>query len=98
MFFQKKRKNAKNEEVAFISQNTVFREGRHVQKNERRAEKMHCFFHQSDDVTLTSRGFIWTFPKKKLVEGSYCVMPEYGYEGDIDKCAGICSDFIEAYK
>jgi len=59
---------------------------------------VHCFFHKSDDVTLTSKGYIWTFPKKKLVPGSFCVMPEYGYTGDISLCMGICSDFIEDYR
>jgi len=59
---------------------------------------IHCFFHKGDDVTLTSRGIIWTFPKKKLVENSVCVMPEYGYDGDLDKCMGICSDHIRDYK
>ena len=55
---------------------------------------VHCFFHKSDDIILTSKGYMWTFPKKKLVKGSICVMPEYGYEGHISDCIGICSDFI----
>jgi len=59
---------------------------------------VHCFFHQTDDVTLTSKGILWTFPKKKLVDGSVCVMPELGYDGDLFMCGGICSDFIEDYK
>ena len=59
---------------------------------------VHCFFHQTDDVTLTSRGILWTFPKKTLVEGSVCVMPELGYEGNISLCGGICSDVVEEYK
>ena len=59
---------------------------------------VHCFFHKSDDVTLTSRGIIWTFPNKQLVEASVCVMPEYGYKGDLDKCMGICSDYIQDFK
>jgi hypothetical protein len=59
---------------------------------------VHCFFHQNDDVTLTSRGILWTFPKKQLMEGSVCVMPELGYDGNIQHCAGICSDFVENYK
>jgi len=60
--------------------------------------EIHCFFHQTDDVTLTSKGIMWTFPKKKLMAGSVCVMPEYGYEGNLDDCYGICSDYIERYK
>ncbi len=27
---------------------------------------IHCFWHQEDDVTLTSRGFFWTYPGKEL--------------------------------
>jgi len=59
---------------------------------------IHCFFHKSDDVSLTSRGYIWTFPKKKLVENSICVMPEYGYSGDLNKCYAICGDFVGDYR
>jgi len=59
---------------------------------------VHCFFHKTDDVTLTSKGIIWTFPRKKLMEGSVCVMPEYGYEGNLDNCSGICSDYVGKYK
>ena len=59
---------------------------------------VHCFFHQNDDVTLTSRGVLWTFPRKQLMQGSVCVMPELGFDGDLSQCAGICSDFIEDYK
>jgi hypothetical protein len=59
---------------------------------------VHCFFHQTDDVTLTSRGILWTFPRKPLVEGAVCVMPELGFDGDLSNCGGICSDFVEDYK
>ena len=59
---------------------------------------IHCFFHEEDDVTLTSHGIIWTFPNKKLMPNAVCVMPERGYDGDIDKCLGICSDYIKEYR
>jgi hypothetical protein len=59
---------------------------------------VHCFFHKSDDITLTSKNYIWTFPKKRLLPGSVCVMPEYGYEGYLEDCVGICSDYVEEYK
>jgi len=61
-------------------------------------EGAHCFYHKSDDVTLTSEGYMWVFPNKKLVKGSVCVLPEYGLHGKIEDCVGICSDFIERYK
>ena len=65
---------------------------------------IHCFWHQEDDLTLTSRGFIWTHMKrsesKYLVPShSIAVMPEWNSNRDfIPHCAGVCSDYIETYK
>jgi hypothetical protein len=64
----------------------------------RQYKDIHCFWHQEDDFTLTSEGFIWTFPKKSLYCNSICVLPEHGYKGDLTKCYGICSDNIIDYK
>ena len=59
--------------------------------------KAHYFWHQEDDYTITSKGFIWTYPGKKLFKKSICVLPEkYDYENF--NCLGICSDFIKNYK
>lgn len=59
---------------------------------------IHCFWHQEDNFTLTSRGFIWTYPDKELASLSICVMPELWFtKPDISVCAGICSDFISEY-
>jgi len=56
----------------------------------------HYFWHQEDDYTITSKGFIWTYPGKKLFLKSICVLPEkFNYKKI--KCSGICSDFIEKY-
>jgi len=62
--------------------------------------KVHCFWHQEDDYTITSRGFVWAYPGKKLTDGSICVMPEradYSHE-ELRSCAGICSDNVAEYK
>ena len=58
--------------------------------------KAHYFWHQEDDYTITSKGFFWTYPGKKLLKKSICVLPE---RANYDKivCLGICSDFIERY-
>ena len=58
--------------------------------------KAHCFFHQNDNVTLTSKGYIWTNPTQTLTEKSICVLPEL-QKIDISNCAGICSDFVVRY-
>lgn len=60
----------------------------------------HCFWHQEDSYTLTSRGFIWAYPGSKLCEKSICVMPEntsYSSES-LFSCAGICTDFVYLYR
>ena len=54
-------------------------------------DEIHCFFHQEDDVTLTSRGFFWTYPGKELTESSIAVLPD---SKPTVKVKGICSDFI----
>mgnify|MGYP001494110728 CR=1 FL=1 len=59
--------------------------------------KAHYFWHQEDDYTITSKGYIWTYPGKKLLSKSICVLPERANYKKID-CEGICSDFIERYK
>ncbi len=59
--------------------------------------KAHFFWHQEDDYTITSKGYIWTYPGKKLFSKSICVLPEKANYKEIN-CLGICSDFIERYK
>jgi|TARA_B100000073_G_C23590781_1_gene516228 hypothetical protein len=60
-------------------------------------DDIHCFWHQEDDVTLTSCGFVWTYPGKKLTEKAICVLPEKNNEIP-KKVLGICSDYIVSYK
>ena len=59
--------------------------------------KAHHFWHQEDDYTITSKGFIWTYPGKSLLTSSICVLPEIANYKEIN-CQGICSDYIERYK
>ena len=58
---------------------------------------IHYFWHQKDDITLTSKGYIWAYPGKQPIKDSIAVMPEL-YNDDISKCIGICSDNIKKYK
>jgi hypothetical protein len=54
------------------------------------------FFHDTDDATLTSKGYIWTYPGKTLTKNSICVLPSINPV--IGEYCGICSDYIERYK
>lgn len=56
--------------------------------------RIHWFWHQEDDITLTSMNFIWTYPGKDIIEGAIAVIPELCKGWDITKAGGICSDYI----
>lgn len=52
------------------------------------------FWHQNDDYALTSNGYLWTYPQKRLFNNSICVLPSNKI---IDKCSGICADNISDF-
>jgi len=61
---------------------------------------IHCFWHEKDKYTLTSRGFIWVYPGMPLCYGSIYVLPEKQAESmrrDYSFCYGICTDFPLRY-
>jgi hypothetical protein len=61
--------------------------------------KIHSFWHQTDDYTLTSKGIPWVFPGKKVYENSIWVLPENTvYKNILINCLGICSDYISKYR
>lgn len=56
------------------------------------------FWHQEDDHTLTSKGFIWTYPGKDVGNNNIIVMPENVLNLEQIrnlKCYAICSDIIK---
>lgn len=63
-------------------------------------EVKHYFWHQEDDYTLTSSGYIWTYPGKVLTELSIAVMPEVVMNiADLPlNIAGVCSDYVSEMK
>ena len=52
----------------------------------------HCFFHDTDDCTLTSSGYIWTFPGRPTCKRT--VIVDLQFEGKYDNCFGVCTDYI----
>ena len=55
------------------------------------------FFHNTDDTTITSKGYLWVYPGKQPIKNSISVLPEI-HNDDITQCYGICSDIIKQYK
>jgi hypothetical protein len=69
----------------------------------------HCFWHENDAYTLTSRGMIWTFPGKTLgshraVANAVLVMPELcnmigpDFSLRTSQINAICSDYVRNIK
>ena len=62
-------------------------------------DNLHCFWHDDDTYTLTSKSIIWAYPGSKLNNRCICVMPEINYSLDIIKdlrnlcISGICTDY-----
>ena len=58
---------------------------------------LNLFWHQEDDIVLTSKKFIWAYPGKQPIKKSIAVLPELNND-DVSSCKGICSDYILKYK
>ena len=61
---------------------------------------INCFTHDQDDFTITSGGYIWTYPRNLPLNSdqSIAVMPERVPEWDWQKAHGVCTDYPELYK
>lgn len=57
---------------------------------------LNYFWHQKDDVTLTSKGYLWAYPGKN-VNHSIAVLPEI-HNDNLENRIGICSDEIVNYR
>lgn len=63
---------------------------------------LNYFWHETDSYTLTSNGYIWTFPNKKVPIGGICVLPDDPTNPnktyDSSNWGGVCSDYIKNWK
>ena len=56
-------------------------------------DSLNIFFHQEDDRTLTSKGYIWTYPNKSVCQKSVLVLEDTrNYVGK--NCFGLCGDYL----
>jgi len=59
------------------------------------------FWHEKDRYTLTSHGYIWSFPGQSYNSRSIIVMPEISdimIDMKVYDCFGICSDYVGKIK
>jgi hypothetical protein len=57
--------------------------------------KLNIFWHQEEDFTLTSKGYIWTYPGKEITSSSIVVMPEWKMEELPKHAFAVCSDYFD---
>jgi hypothetical protein len=57
-------------------------------------QSINCFWHQNDDFTLTSSGYIWTYPNKNVLDNSIIVDNNPNWKEKKYKCYGVCSDYL----
>lgn len=62
----------------------------------KKMQNVHFFWHQNDDYTLTSKGYIWTYPSKISLDNSIYLL--FDKDQNIPgNCFGICTDFVYHY-
>ena len=56
----------------------------------------HCFWHEEDDYTLTSKGIVWTYPSKPVCKQSVivCKTKEEAIRMSSREILGVCSDYV----
>lgn len=64
---------------------------------EMKKSSIHYFWHETDTITLTSKNYIWAYPRSEIIPESIAVKPETNWLSNLDKCIGICSDYISRY-
>jgi hypothetical protein len=58
-------------------------------------EQLNGFWHQEDDFTLTTKGYIWTYPNRKTCSLSILVHLDLWHEDQLEpQLAGVCSDYF----
>ena len=59
--------------------------------------KIHCFWHEDDKFTITSKGFIWTFPDNETTSKSVIVYKKKFWKDERfgpEKPFAICTDHL----
>ncbi len=62
-------------------------------------QSFNYFWHQEDQYTLTSKGYIWAYPGSKISKGCIAVMPEWNISKEEFKnlrrmpIFGVCTDY-----
>ena len=63
------------------------------------ANSVHCFWHENDQRVLTSRGFVWTYPNKQLIDNSVVVILDKEIDNVyVSRAVAVCGDFVQSWR
>jgi hypothetical protein len=58
-------------------------------------KNIHCFWHENDERTITSKGYVWTYTGKPVINNGIMVVLENISQTTLPNyIGGICSDYI----
>jgi len=59
---------------------------------------VHCFWHENDQRTLTSRNYVWTFPNQQVCNKSVIVILTDKITKINMDITGVCGDYVVNWK
>jgi hypothetical protein len=84
-------------ELDFLKQDGLWCHAKNIEALELMLKNdIHCFWHESDKYTITSKGHVWVYPGMPLCKGSVYVLPEKHAKvcrQDYQDCYAVCTDF-----
>jgi hypothetical protein len=84
-------------DLSFLKRDRIWCHAKNLQAFEfLLSNDIHCFYHENDPFTLTSKGFIWTYPNQPVTEKSVIVILNDEFKKLT--CFGVCGDFVETWK
>jgi hypothetical protein len=60
-------------------------------------KELNGFWHQSDVMSFTTHGYMWTFADNDLTDKSVAVLPELVDRNDFGEAYGVCTDYPKRY-
>lgn len=86
-------------DLAFLQNPQIWAHAKNYQALEYMLDHdIHCFWHQTDDRSFTSKGYVWTYPNKETFEKSILVVLDRELILDNKNIYGVCGDYVEIWK
>ena len=81
--------------IEFLKQTNLWCHAKNLKALERLLlNNIRCFWHQTDDYTLTSDGYIWTYPHKIVSTNNIIVDLSKDWLSKNYNCFGVCVDYV----